>query len=407
MELIPLLVAGYGRSGTTALMSLLGTDSRVAMGRVYPFEDRHLTYLSKLATLLARNVVQPQPNAEQLYSFEDCAWGSFPWLPPGSTRNPKDHELPSATEWFQSLWKVAEGRIRSQHHSSAYYAEKVPAWIPAFVRRCLLARTLYLFRDPRDMYLSAKAFMQRRNYFSFGRGPQDSDLEHARNLAYEFLLYFENFKADKDRADCMLVNYADLIHSLAGLKDRLRQFADLQCSESAAVKAVESHRTSASPEISVDRWRREPLPPGVLSFLETYLQESMRTLGFELSTHSKIRPCPGVEFATASPLKAAGGKHISINLPIDPFPSSQAAEVWVSVYGPTLEKVSLFWRTGKQESYLSQPTYEAFHWRLVRFPVARQEHWRGRISELRLEMSCKSDQHEESPIYLRWVRLVE
>src|SRR5262249_25424408 len=150
----------------------------------------HLIYLSKLAALLARNVIQPQPRAEQLYSFEDCAWGSFPWLPSGSTRNSKDQELPSATEWFQSLWKVAEGKIGCQHHSSAYYAEKVPAWIPAFVRRCLPARTLYLFRDPRDMYLSANAFMRRRNYFSFGRGPQDSDLEHARNLAYEFLLYF-------------------------------------------------------------------------------------------------------------------------------------------------------------------------------------------------------------------------
>src|SRR5262249_18447994 len=148
MELIPLLVAGYGRSGTTALMSLLDTDRRVAMGRVYPFEDRHLTYLSKLATLLARNVIQPQPSAEQLYSFEDCVWGGFPWLPSGSTRNP-DHELPSATEWFQSLWRMAEGKIRSQRPSSAYYAEKAPAWIPAFVRHTLPARTLYLFRDPR------------------------------------------------------------------------------------------------------------------------------------------------------------------------------------------------------------------------------------------------------------------
>src|SRR5713101_4856990 len=103
MSLIPQLVAGYGRSGTTALMSLLATDRRVAMGRAYPFEDRYLTYVSKLAILLERNLIQPQLSAEELYSFESCGWGGFPWLPPGPAKGrPGEAGLPSAAEWFRS-----------------------------------------------------------------------------------------------------------------------------------------------------------------------------------------------------------------------------------------------------------------------------------------------------------------
>src|SRR6266852_1374753 len=254
MELVPLLVSGYGRSGTTALMSLLGTDTRVAMGRAYPFEDRYLTYIGKLAVLLERNVIQPQPSPEHLYSFEDCVFGGFPWAPPGPRRNQGDeHHLPTAAEWFRQLWAVVVAKARSQERAAAFYAEKVPAWVSTFVRRNLPARTFYLFRDPRDMYLSANAFMRQRQYISFGRGPRDSDLDHARNLTYEFLVYFENYRADKDRADCLLIPYADLVSDLPGLVKRLRDFAGLECLDTAMPNDIGYHRTSISPDKSLER----------------------------------------------------------------------------------------------------------------------------------------------------------
>ena len=52
--LTAVLVAGFGRSGSTALMSLLAAAPRVAFDRIYPFEHRHLTYIAKLALLLER-----------------------------------------------------------------------------------------------------------------------------------------------------------------------------------------------------------------------------------------------------------------------------------------------------------------------------------------------------------------
>src|SRR5216683_6225265 len=108
----PILVAGYGRSGTTALMALLGTDSRVAMGRAYPFEARPLSYAAKMALLLSRNAAQSHVGGEQFFAYEDCVLGTPPWLAPGSKETtPGDMEPPSAVEWFRNLWASFAGKL--------------------------------------------------------------------------------------------------------------------------------------------------------------------------------------------------------------------------------------------------------------------------------------------------------
>ncbi len=443
----PILVSGYGRSGTTALMALLGTDSRVAMGRAYPFEARPLSYAAKLALLLARNAPESHVPGERFFAYEDCGLGTPPWLPPGSSPiAPGDIASPSDREWFQYLWALFSRKCLSKndgaetgespiaishhspliaHHSPLWYAEKVAAWVSAFVRQCLPARTLYLFRDPRDMYLSSNALMRERKYFSFGRGPADSDLDHARNLAYEFLLYFENYRADQDRADCQLVSYADLVKDLDGVAERLESFAGLQCRYQAMPQDLGFHRTSSSPTQSIDRWRREPLPEGVLQFLEIYLQESFAVLHYEFA--EKPRACPGVEFAPSDdpgpkerPNKKSGKNenglripldksNFEIDLSIDPFDARSFTEIWISLQGLGIEEVSLSWRTVKR-SYsarrrLSAPWYAARHWRVLRFPVGRHARWHGEITGLRIEL--KANPQPDQAAYLRWLRLVE
>jgi Sulfotransferase family len=428
MQLTALLVAGYGRSGTTALMQLLGSDPRVLIGRAYPFEDRFLSSTSKLAVLLERN--RPQGPAEQLYSFEDCSFSGFPWLPPGPIRDRP--EMLSGPEWLNGLWSLLETRIRSHFPGAAYYAEKVAAWVPAFVRRCMPARTLYLFRDPRDMFLSANAFMRQRNYFSFGRGPRDSDLDHARNLAHEFLLYFENYRADKERSDCLLVRYSDLVQALPEMTARLHDFADLNCLIKNDSNDLEFHRTASSPEQSIDRWRREPLPKGVARFLETYLQESMTALRYDFTTSRDSAACPGVDFTRDTEIPP-GIRYFSVDdsfqrdenglavpfqdgqfrveIPVDAFSARAIVEIWVSLYGPAIEQVSLSWRSGRREyserRRLALPAYAAPHWRVFRFPVGCHERWQGKITGLRLELTGQPAPENQEAAYLRWLRLVE
>jgi hypothetical protein len=425
--LTPLLIAGYGRSGTTALMALLGTDNRVLMGRAYPFEARPLSYAAKMALLMARNAAESHVSGERFFTFEDCGLGVPPWLPPGSGQAaPGDIESPPALEWFRQLWGLFDekkspqmataGSYRSPstpHHSPAWHAEKVAAWVPAFVRLALPAKTLYLSRDPRDMFLSSNALMRQRNYFSFGRGPGDSDLDHARNLTYEILLYFENYLADNGRADCTLVPYSDLVRDLDGLADRLQKFAGLHCQVKEMPDGLEFHRTASSPEKSIDRWRQEPLPKGVSRFLETYLQELFAVFGYEFSNNP--RSCPGVEFARGNDQHgnriSIGLQTAKIDLPLDPFQASIFSEIWVSLHGPGLDRVSLSWKTENEEysnqCQLSLPWYGALHWRVLRFPFGRQENWKGKITGLRLELTPNSVAKVNDAAYVRWVRLVE
>ncbi|MBV9860256.1 MAG: hypothetical protein JO038_09170, partial [Alphaproteobacteria bacterium] len=70
-SLTPILIAGFGRSGTTALMAMLGQDRRVVMGRTYPFEDRYLTHLAKRELLLDRRELAAGMSGEQLCAFDD------------------------------------------------------------------------------------------------------------------------------------------------------------------------------------------------------------------------------------------------------------------------------------------------------------------------------------------------
>lgn len=64
-------VAGFGRSGGTALMSLLAAAPRVAFDRAYPFEHRYLTYLAKLALLLERQDPRARVTPHRLYDFAE------------------------------------------------------------------------------------------------------------------------------------------------------------------------------------------------------------------------------------------------------------------------------------------------------------------------------------------------
>jgi len=73
--LTPILVAGYGRSGTTAIMQLLLGDPRVAADRLYPFENRYLTYTAKLSRLAGVPSPRPELHAIQMCDFDDLHFG--------------------------------------------------------------------------------------------------------------------------------------------------------------------------------------------------------------------------------------------------------------------------------------------------------------------------------------------
>ena len=68
----------------------------------------------------------------------------------------------------------------------------------------------------------------RRESAGFGRQEQDTDLDHARNLAGGLLDFFENARADRGRPDCLLVRYEDLIRDREGTTKALNDFLGLK-----------------------------------------------------------------------------------------------------------------------------------------------------------------------------------
>jgi hypothetical protein len=150
--LTPVLVSGYGRSGTTALMALLATDPRVAFDRRYPFENRYLTYMVKFCLLTGR---PPSVHLDsvQLSDYCDDRFGSTPW----SAQEPPELALmPSSSEYFHALWQAFSTSARGMDDRFTHYAEKVPEWLAAVLRDDVTCGTINLVRDPRDVFLSAR-----------------------------------------------------------------------------------------------------------------------------------------------------------------------------------------------------------------------------------------------------------
>jgi hypothetical protein len=427
-SLTPILVAGFGRSGTTALMAMLGHDPRVVMGRAYPFEDRYLTYLAKRELLLDRPEFVGGVTDEQLCMFDDNHVGAYREL----ARLPAaDAAFASrASERVRALWELFSAKARRAVPSTRFYAEKAPAWLAAFLRDSLSIQTVYLFRDPRDLFLSANALMRRRNYYSFGRVADDSDLDHARSLAYEYLLYYENYRADVGRTDCHLVRYGELVREPEQLADRLGRRLGVHASAIQDGPDLEVHQTTATLADSLDRWRREPLPPGVGHLFEAVLAEAMRALGYEVPA-TPASAWPMVEFARVQESVAAfshsvdgvpepgganglrvrlTGEDFWLILPVEPFDAAEVREVWVSLWGQAGNHCSLYWCPPgshfAEERCLHLRHPAGRHWRVLRFRVGQHPLWRGRIGQLRLDPFNGSPSQTETPLFVRWVRAV-
>ena len=211
------------------------------------------------------------------------------------------------------------------------------------------------------MFLSANAFMHKRNYLGFARKPGDSDLDHARNLAYEFLLYFENYRFCRARADCHRILYADLVREPAALAARLGGLLGIELA-GGATAAFEFHQTSADPEQSIERWRREPIREPVVALFAAQLHEASATaLGFDLLPPPT--PCmqaaefpdlqariTGLACSADGMLTPAGEDGVRIALageecwlmaPVEPFDAAPVRELWVSVCGQAGNHASL------------------------------------------------------------------
>lgn len=283
----PLLVLAQGRSGTTLLMQVLATSPQIAFDRIYPFEVRYLTYLLHWASLLGQ-ASQPQSD-----------W--TPFAPPGTRLGPlpfAETKLWDGQEmWrrcFRAAWRefsqiavarmgMEMKRLWNPEVPVLYYAEKVPNWLPERLRPVMSYKVIILTRDPRDVFLSVIAFDKKRGFPGFGRLPDEDDWAWARRFVEYYKVDFRFMQKAQAAPSSYLLQYEQLTVNLEAEAKRLSQWLGVEF-DVERVKAdlpnFAHHLTSASPDQSVERWRRE-MSPELRQFFQNALGEELRHYGYD------------------------------------------------------------------------------------------------------------------------------
>jgi hypothetical protein len=396
------------------VMNLLATDARVAFDREYPFESRELSYYAKLASILEKGTPDERFTQDDLFPFEDSIFGPRPW---------NGHNGGGHVDWLKIFWATFSSQVKKSNPAAAFYAEKAPHWLPATTRRVVPCSTVYLFRDPRDIYISANALIKARSHYSFGRRPCDTDVDHARNIAFHFCAFFENFRWDRQRTDCFLVRYEDLAVCPEELIAWLRG-KGLDPHPDGAFEYYDIHRTSPTLTSSVERWRLEGVPAQVNNFYERHLGRELQTLGYQVESADA---CLSVDFTAETIIEATNahgrieqnedkitvhlsGGDFGFFLPLERVYAEEVHEIWVSAAGCAGDHFSIYWRSAdtdfSEERRVHVKYVPGLHWQLLRFPMWRHPLWKGRIEQIRLDVFNAHQGRVEGRGHVRWVRLI-
>jgi hypothetical protein len=279
--LVPLLVNPMeGRTGSTLLMRLLGTSPLVAFDRVYPFENRYLTYLVRLVEHMAQPPGSvPGWDVGALLEGSPNVIGPLPFKPELVNVN---YLQASAT---RHLWRAFSESVRAtgKGDPERYYAEK--SWgrsLELLDAAEIPCRVVNLVRDPRDVVASIRAFDARRGFFGFGRVDGQSDAEY---LDWILATIKRNLAAMTGRPadeDTTWVRYEDLVSDTSAVAERLSEWLGVELSAAAAQgpsAQYRRHATTGAPGESIGRWRTD-LSDRDARQVELVLGEEMTRLGY-------------------------------------------------------------------------------------------------------------------------------
>jgi len=288
----PLIVSGPGRSGSTIFMQMLAGHPGIVAWPPFDEEPRVLTYWVEVLRTLAR----PDSFMRQVAPAGDLN-GDW-WL---GRREPRPRALSDAAvqEWLggaavaeiaafaQARVEALYRRVRPDDRGDArYFAEKLRndpvsdiAW-ELYPR----AREVVLVRDPRDVLVSVLAANRKR-----GERPPPAD--PAAWIAEEFrpriAAVVESWKRRRDCA--LLVRYEDLMREPQATLTAVLEYLGLDAGAGAVeamlagagrpLPGMEQHRTTASPQASIGRWRQD-LEPALAEQCERVLGDAIAALGY-------------------------------------------------------------------------------------------------------------------------------
>lgn len=306
--LTPILVDHTGRDGSTLLMRLLATSASVSIPGPYPYEKKYFAYLWRWSRMLERRDKSEWWTYIDLTSLTYEGMKSLIGPPPWSSDLIHGTGPSMSMHMFEEAWREfsrrATEQVRAEHGEPdadvRWYAEKHQDTRLVDLGELPSVRVLVLIRDPRDMFVSFRAFDAKR------RSEGGSEFEAARPAPGESEdERIERF-IERERSRMRWIaglhgdegfpvfRYEDLVMDLHGQARRLEEWlsVSLDPNVAAADSALRArHVSAATPEESVARWRTE-LDPALAERFNRDLGEELESLGYRTEAPDRSR-APG------------------------------------------------------------------------------------------------------------------
>jgi hypothetical protein len=295
----PLIITTTGRTGSTALMRLLGEHPQIFTYRPFQHEPRVATYWLDVLRVLS----EPASYLRQIthaVNLNDRRW----WI---GTRSPMPREIADreiqtwmGTDRVEAVATFCHSSIDAVYGQLAdhlgqpgavYFAEKyTPTVVPSLMWEIYPdAREVMLVRDFRDVIASILAFDAKRGFAGFDRQQGETDEESLVRLGRRMSRRLvESWQQRSDRA--FLLRYEDLIlHPADTLRALLRYLeldatpAVLDAMQGSLTKTLPetiAHRTTDAPEASIGRWRQD-LSPELQRVCEETFGAALEAFGYE------------------------------------------------------------------------------------------------------------------------------
>lgn len=426
--LTPVFVTGMGRSGSTLAMQLLGTDPRCIFDQVYPLESRYLSLITHFAAQWRGWTFADYGQTASAYQ---SILGTNPVVLRNTAETDKLISIPDSEDVLLALWKQFSAAARESAPEARFYGEKVVEWMPSFLAPYLDCYALYLFRDPRDLFLSANSFNSKRGYLAFGRTEADSDRDHALTLAYRYLHRFESYRAFKaSGGKTSLVRYEDLVLNPLPALSELIEATGMRICPLQDDDSFSQHRTSDSAEQSVKRWKREPVKQEVLEIFDEVLHDVLIELGYETADRSpdgfnfdfkdeqlksRIAAVENGEIAGFTPqgmLVNAKAQDVSITLNVNGIATESVSEIWTCFSGDFGGSSTIEWSGGSSAFTASESadftkTYDpGRHCTTLRYTFQNEKNWSGNLTGLRIKFSNKGCHKDAQQLIFRAVKLI-
>jgi hypothetical protein len=157
-------------------------------------------------------------------------------------------------------------------------------------------KEIFLVRDFRDVVCSIFAFNASRGHMDFGREVVKTDEEYIPVLGQAVQRLFENYR--HRRKHSLLVRYEDLICNPTPTIKTILKYLELEASEAAIADLIrkanqdspelQKHRTSASPQASIGRWRCDLSEP-LQRLCRLTFDDLLRDFGYRISSDGHLK----------------------------------------------------------------------------------------------------------------------